>query len=126
MCGKSESTKILKSVKKVKRMLSVAATSIGSCFTLYFLASLFGYLTFFNYVQSELLMTYSHTDPTNPLTIIVRCCVLIGEFNINRTSNIEPPINSNLKASYLHYHWFISQPVELLISSYFQTKSFRG
>ena len=60
-------------------MLSVAATSIGSCFTLYFLASLFGYLTFFNYVQSELLMTYSHTDPTNPLTIIVRCCVLIGQ-----------------------------------------------
>jgi len=64
--------------QKVKRMLNIAATSIGSCFTLYFLASLFGYLTFFNYVQSELLMTYSHTDPTNPLTIIVRCCVLIG------------------------------------------------
>lgn len=64
--------------QKVKQMLSVAATSIGSCFSLYFLASLFGYLTFFNYVQSELLMTYSHTDPTNPLTIIVRCCVLIG------------------------------------------------
>ena len=67
---------------KVKRMLSVAATSIGSCFTLYFLASLFGYLTFFNYVQSELLMTYSHTDPTNALTIIVRCCVLIGECSL--------------------------------------------
>ena len=64
---------------EAKRMMRVAATSIGSCFTLYFLASLFGYLTFFNYVQSELLMTYSHTDPKNALTLIVRICVLIGE-----------------------------------------------
>lgn len=64
--------------QKVTNMMKVAATSIGSCFTLYFIASLFGYLTFFNYVQSELLMTYSHSDPTNPLTMIVRICVLIG------------------------------------------------
>jgi len=65
--------------EKAKSMLKVAGTSIASCFTLYFLASLFGYLTFFNYVQSELLMTYSHTDPTNPLTMVVRICVLIGK-----------------------------------------------
>ena len=59
-------------------MMKVAATSIGSCFLLYFIAALFGYLTFFNYVQSELLMTYSHSDLTDPLTMIVRICVLIG------------------------------------------------
>ncbi len=59
-------------------MKKVAATSIGSCFTLYFIASMFGYITFFNYVQSELLMTYNHSDPTNALTLIVRICVIIG------------------------------------------------
>ena len=63
---------------KAALMKKVAGTSIGSCFTLYFIASLFGYLTFFNYVQSELLMTYNHTDPTNALTLIVRICVIIG------------------------------------------------
>ena len=59
-------------------MAKVATTSLSSCFFLYFVASLFGYLTFFNYVQSDLLLTYSHSDPTNPLTLIVRVCVLIG------------------------------------------------
>jgi len=64
--------------KSAGQMKKIAGTSIGSCFTLYFIASLFGYLTFFNYVQSELLMTYNHTDPTNALTLIVRICVIIG------------------------------------------------
>lgn len=59
-------------------MKKVAATSLASCFLLYFLASLFGYSTFYNYVQSELLMTYNHTDPSNVLTLIVRACVIIG------------------------------------------------
>ena len=59
-------------------MKKVAATSLASCFSLYFLASLFGYSTFYNYVQSELLMTYNHTDPSNVLTLIVRACVIIG------------------------------------------------
>ena len=60
------------------KMKKVAGTSIGVCFTIYFIASLFGYLTFYNYVQSELLMTYSHSDPKNALTLIVRICVIIG------------------------------------------------
>jgi len=60
------------------QMKKVAATSLASCFSLYFLASLFGYSTFYNYVQSELLMTYNHTDPSNVLTLIVRACVIIG------------------------------------------------
>ena len=59
-------------------MTKVASTSIGACFTLYFIASVFGYMTFYNYVQSDLLLTYNHSDPRNPLTLIVRICVLIG------------------------------------------------
>ena len=60
------------------QMKMVAATSIASCFALYLTASLFGYLTFFNYVQSELLMTYNHSDPTNALTLTVRICLIMG------------------------------------------------
>ena len=59
-------------------MQKVSKTSLGSCFLLYFIASLFGYFTFYNYVQSDLLLTYNHSDPTNPLTLVVRVCVLIG------------------------------------------------
>lgn len=59
-------------------MARVSKTSLVSCFILYFVASLFGYLTFYNYVQSDLLLTYNHSDPTNPLTLVVRVCVLIG------------------------------------------------
>lgn len=59
-------------------MTKVSSTSIGACFFLYFVASVFGYMTFYNYVQSDLLLTYNHSDPRNPLTLIVRICVLIG------------------------------------------------
>ena len=59
-------------------MKKVALTSIASCFFLYFVASVFGYMTFYNYVQSDLLLTYNHSDPRNALTLIVRVCVLIG------------------------------------------------
>jgi hypothetical protein len=59
-------------------MQKVSKTSLSSCFLLYFIASLFGYFTFYNYVQSDLLLTYNHSDPTNPLTLVVRVCVLIG------------------------------------------------
>ena len=59
-------------------MKKVALTSIASCFFLYFIASVFGYMTFYNYVQSDLLLTYNHSDPRNALTLVVRVCVLIG------------------------------------------------
>ena len=59
-------------------MKKVASTSIAACFFLYFIASVFGYMTFYNYVQSDLLLTYNHSDPRNALTLIVRICVLIG------------------------------------------------
>jgi len=61
-----------------KEMKKVALTSIASCFFLYFVASVFGYMTFYNYVQSDLLLTYNHSDPRNALTLVVRVCVLIG------------------------------------------------
>ena len=59
-------------------MKKVASTSIAACFFLYFIASVFGYMTFYNYVQSDLLLTYNHSDPRNALTLVVRICVLIG------------------------------------------------
>ena len=61
-----------------KEMKKVASTSIAACFFLYFVASVFGYMTFYNYVQSDLLLTYNHSDPRNALTLVVRVCVLIG------------------------------------------------
>jgi len=61
-----------------KEMKKVASTSIAACFFLYFIASVFGYMTFYNYVQSDLLLTYNHSDPRNALTLVVRICVLIG------------------------------------------------
>ena len=61
-----------------KEMKKVASTSIAACFFLYFIASVFGYMTFYNYVQSDLLLTYNHSDPRNALTLVVRVCVLIG------------------------------------------------
>lgn len=98
--------------------MKVAATSIGSCFTLYFIASLFGYLTFFNYVQSELLMTYSHSDPTNPLTMIVRICVLIGTLFGTSIQFI----HLWLQALFWPYHWSISPLAAPLISSFSRVK----
>jgi len=61
-----------------KQMKKIASTSIAACFFLYFIASVFGYMTFYNYVQSDLLLTYNHSDPRNALTLVVRICVLIG------------------------------------------------
>ena len=74
----TSSNKTLRLSGDTKEMRKVALTSIASCFFLYFVASVFGYMTFYNYVQSDLLLTYNHSDPRNALTLIVRVCVLIG------------------------------------------------
>nr|CAB3266256.1 sodium-coupled neutral amino acid transporter 2 [Phallusia mammillata] len=60
------------------RMQKVANTSIGLCFFLYSLAALFGFLTFYNWMEAEMLLMYSLTDPSDVLTLIVRLTVLVA------------------------------------------------
>lgn len=59
------------------RMQAVAVVSIGNVFLLYFIASLFGYLTFFNAVGPELLLMYSAYDSDNIVILLARLMVLV-------------------------------------------------
>uniref|UniRef100_H2YM25 Amino acid transporter transmembrane domain-containing protein n=1 Tax=Ciona savignyi TaxID=51511 RepID=H2YM25_CIOSA len=60
------------------RMQKVANTSIGLCFVLYSLASLFGYLTFYNWMEAEMLLMYSYVNASDVMTLIVRLTVLLA------------------------------------------------
>ncbi|XP_053285665.1 sodium-coupled neutral amino acid transporter 3 isoform X1 [Pleuronectes platessa] len=59
-----------------KKMQHVANISIAVMYIMYFLAALFGYLTFYGEVESELLHTYSRIDPYDNLILCVRVAVL--------------------------------------------------
>ncbi|CAL8337286.1 unnamed protein product [Lota lota] len=59
-----------------KRMQQVSNISILVMYTMYFLAALFGYLTFYGNVEPELLHTYSRIDPYDTLILCVRVAVL--------------------------------------------------
>ncbi|KAM6980395.1 sodium-coupled neutral amino acid transporter 3 [Aplochiton taeniatus] len=59
-----------------KRMQQVSNLSILVMYTMYFLAALFGYLTFYGKVEPELLHTYSRIDPYDTLILCVRLAVL--------------------------------------------------
>ncbi|XP_031424143.1 sodium-coupled neutral amino acid transporter 3 isoform X2 [Clupea harengus] len=59
-----------------KRMQHVSNLSILIMYTIYFLAALFGYLTFYGNVEPELLHTYSRIDPYDTLILCVRLAVL--------------------------------------------------
>ncbi|KAM6925545.1 sodium-coupled neutral amino acid transporter 5b [Xenentodon cancila] len=61
-----------------KRMQTVANISIMAMFVMYLLTAVFGYLTFYGAVESELLHTYSRVDPLNVLILCVRLAVLIA------------------------------------------------
>uniref|UniRef100_A0A8C4GLA4 Solute carrier family 38 member 5a n=1 Tax=Dicentrarchus labrax TaxID=13489 RepID=A0A8C4GLA4_DICLA len=61
-----------------KRMQTVANISIMAMFVMYLLTALFGYLTFFGAVESELLHTYSRVDPLDVLVLCVRLAVLVA------------------------------------------------
>ncbi|XP_062397773.1 sodium-coupled neutral amino acid transporter 3-like [Sardina pilchardus] len=58
-----------------KRMQGVANISITAMFVMYLLTALFGYLTFYDKVESELLHVYSKTDS---LILCVRLAVLMA------------------------------------------------
>uniref|UniRef100_A0A8C6UM80 Solute carrier family 38 member 3b n=1 Tax=Neogobius melanostomus TaxID=47308 RepID=A0A8C6UM80_9GOBI len=59
-----------------KKMQKVSNISILVMYTMYFLAALFGYLTFYDQVEPELLHTYSRIDPYDTLILCVRVAVL--------------------------------------------------
>ncbi|XP_012681615.1 sodium-coupled neutral amino acid transporter 5b [Clupea harengus] len=61
-----------------RRMQSVANVSILGMFVMYLLTAIFGYLTFYGNVESELLHTYSKVDPMDTLILCVRLAVLVA------------------------------------------------
>ncbi|XP_032913722.1 sodium-coupled neutral amino acid transporter 2 isoform X3 [Catharus ustulatus] len=61
-----------------KRMMSVSYVSFFAMFLMYLLAALFGYLTFYERVEPELLHTYSAYLGADVLLLIVRLAVLMA------------------------------------------------
>ncbi|XP_040009662.1 sodium-coupled neutral amino acid transporter 3-like isoform X2 [Xiphias gladius] len=61
-----------------KRMQGVANVSILAMFVMYLLTALFGYLTFYGAVESELLHTYIRVGSGDVLILCVRLAVLVA------------------------------------------------
>ncbi|XP_036049458.1 sodium-coupled neutral amino acid transporter 3 [Onychomys torridus] len=61
-----------------KKMQHISNLSIAVMYVMYFLAALFGYLTFYDGVESELLHTYNKVDAFDVLILCVRVAVLIA------------------------------------------------
>ncbi|XP_012667346.1 sodium-coupled neutral amino acid transporter 3 [Otolemur garnettii] len=59
-----------------RKMQHISNLSIAVMYVMYFLAALFGYLTFYDGVESELLHTYSKVDAFDVLILCVRVAVL--------------------------------------------------
>ncbi|XP_043997757.1 probable sodium-coupled neutral amino acid transporter 6 isoform X1 [Gambusia affinis] len=60
------------------RMQNVANISIGLSFLLYFISALFGYLTFYSHVDSELLRGYDVYLPRDVMVMTVRLAILLS------------------------------------------------
>uniref|UniRef100_A0A671S971 Sodium-coupled neutral amino acid transporter 3-like n=1 Tax=Sinocyclocheilus anshuiensis TaxID=1608454 RepID=A0A671S971_9TELE len=61
---------------QMSHMQHISNISIGVMYIMYLLAALFGYLTFIDKVEAELLHTYSRIDPYDTLILCVRLAVL--------------------------------------------------
>lgn len=61
-----------------RRMMNVSKISFFAMFLMYLLAALFGYLTFYEHVESELLHTYASVLGADILLLIVRLAVLMA------------------------------------------------
>ncbi|XP_051003491.1 probable sodium-coupled neutral amino acid transporter 6 [Acomys russatus] len=61
-----------------KRMQNVTNTAIAFSFLVYFVSALFGYLTFYDKVESELLQGYSKYLPRDVLVMAVKFCILLA------------------------------------------------
>nr|XP_002713256.1 sodium-coupled neutral amino acid transporter 3 [Oryctolagus cuniculus] len=59
-----------------KKMQHISNLSISVMYVMYFLAALFGYLTFYDGVESELLHTYNKVNSSDVLILCVRVAVL--------------------------------------------------
>nr|DBA21304.1 TPA: hypothetical protein GDO54_017971 [Pyxicephalus adspersus] len=60
------------------RMQNVANVSIFAMFIMYLMTAIFGYLTFYGDVESEMLHTYMTVDPLDKLMLTVRVAVLVA------------------------------------------------
>ncbi|XP_078061920.1 sodium-coupled neutral amino acid transporter 3-like [Mustelus asterias] len=60
------------------RMQRVANVSISAMFMMYLITALFGYLTFYGKVETELLHTFNRVDPLDTLILCVRLAVLVA------------------------------------------------
>ncbi|XP_036062120.1 probable sodium-coupled neutral amino acid transporter 6 isoform X2 [Onychomys torridus] len=61
-----------------KRMQNVTNTAIALSFLVYFVSALFGYLTFYDKVESELLQGYSKYLPHDVVVMAVKLCILFA------------------------------------------------
>ncbi|KAK2898080.1 sodium-coupled neutral amino acid transporter 5b [Channa argus] len=61
-----------------RRMQNIGNVSILGMFTMYFFTAIFGYLTFYDNTEPELLHTYSKADPLDTLILCVRLAVLVA------------------------------------------------
>ncbi|XP_012912272.1 probable sodium-coupled neutral amino acid transporter 6 isoform X5 [Mustela putorius furo] len=61
-----------------KRMQNVTHTAIVLSFLIYFVSALFGYLTFYDKVASELLQSYSTYLPHDVVVMTVKLCILFA------------------------------------------------
>ncbi|XP_076978569.1 solute carrier family 38 member 6 isoform X2 [Tamandua tetradactyla] len=61
-----------------KRMQNVTNTAIALSFLIYFISALFGYLTFYDKVESELLQGYSKYLPHDAIVVTVKLCILFS------------------------------------------------
>uniref|UniRef100_A0A2K6MXV7 Solute carrier family 38 member 6 n=1 Tax=Rhinopithecus bieti TaxID=61621 RepID=A0A2K6MXV7_RHIBE len=61
-----------------KRMQNVTNTAIALSFLIYFISALFGYLTFYDKVESELLKGYSKYLPHDVVVMTVKLCILFA------------------------------------------------
>uniref|UniRef100_A0A2I4CUT4 Sodium-coupled neutral amino acid transporter 6 n=1 Tax=Austrofundulus limnaeus TaxID=52670 RepID=A0A2I4CUT4_AUSLI len=60
------------------RMQNVSNIGIGLSFLLYFISALFGYLTFYGHVESELLLGYKTYLPRDIMVMTVRVAILLS------------------------------------------------
>ncbi|KAL0969040.1 hypothetical protein UPYG_G00221900 [Umbra pygmaea] len=60
------------------RMQNVTNVSISLSFMLYLISALFGYLTFYGHVETELLLGYAHYLPRDVLVMAVRLAILVA------------------------------------------------
>uniref|UniRef100_A0A8D0KLN0 Solute carrier family 38 member 5 n=1 Tax=Salvator merianae TaxID=96440 RepID=A0A8D0KLN0_SALMN len=61
-----------------RRMQNVANVSILAMFSMYLLTAIFGYLTFYENVEAEMLHTYIRVDSRDKLILSVRLAVLLA------------------------------------------------